>query len=58
MNATAKAARAKSCNGEVLLVGGSSHRRFAILLFGRPVKNLKFLRAKLEAQEAFIDGMN
>jgi hypothetical protein len=26
------------------------------LLFGRPVKNLKFLRAKLEAQEAFFDG--
>jgi hypothetical protein len=28
------------------------------LLFGRPVKNLKLLRAKIEAQEAFIDRTN
>ncbi len=58
MKATAKAIEQLACIGDVLLVGGSRHRRFAILLFGRPVQNFKFLRAKIEAQEAFIDKRN
>jgi hypothetical protein len=28
------------------------------LLFGNPIKNLKFLCMAIEAQEAFIDGTN
>ena len=58
LNATAKAASETSKNGEVVWVGGSFHRRFAILLIGCPVKNSNLLPSKKEAQETFIDGMN
>jgi hypothetical protein len=58
MKAGAKVIELLACICEVLCVGGSCHRRFAILTIGRPVKNLKFLRAKIEAQGASVDRMN
>jgi hypothetical protein len=43
MKATVERIKLLACIGELLRVGGSYHRRFVILLFGRPVEEFEIL---------------
>jgi hypothetical protein len=59
MNPTAKGSQLLGCIGEVLCVGGCCaiivELRFVLFVSSRrPLWNLKFLRAKKEAQEALL----
>jgi hypothetical protein len=59
MDGAAKVNTALGCIGKVLCIGGSCHGRFAIfvvLVHPSSCRNLKLLRAKKAAQEAFDDG--
>jgi hypothetical protein len=60
MNRAAKVNNALGSIGIVLCAGASYHRRFTIfvvLVVPSSRRNLKFLRAKRKAQEAFVDGI-
>jgi hypothetical protein len=63
MKPSAKVNTVLGCIDEDIGVGGSCHRRLEVfvVLFvpsSRTGSNLKFLRAKKEAQEAFDDEIN
>jgi hypothetical protein len=58
MNPTAKAVALLVCLGEVICIGGSCHRQFVVLVILSSRRNSQFLRAKIEAQEAFVEEIN
>jgi hypothetical protein len=58
MKLYAKIIEQLGCIMEEICVGGNGHGRIAIVLFFSSRRNFKFLRAKKEAQQAFVDGMN